>query len=84
MSSVLFQSLNATGSPALRNELNSLRNQLSDSKKDLALLLKAVEAKSPEVFEEYGRMKAQDAALAAATSAPPSNNQRNAVNSLRR
>ena len=83
MSSVLYQSLNSAGSPALRNELNRLSTQLADTKKDVSLLLKVLEQKVPEVVEEFSRMKAQDSANAVLTNStrPPSNN---SVNTLRR
>jgi histone deacetylase complex regulatory component SIN3 len=61
MSSVLYQSLNNNGSNMIRSELNSLRNQLSESKKEMSFLVKALEEKAPEVLEEYKKLKAQDA-----------------------
>jgi uncharacterized protein involved in exopolysaccharide biosynthesis len=85
MSSVLYQSFNSNGSPALRNDINTLRNQLNDTKKDIALLLKVLAEKSPEVAEEFARLKEQDAALTAASAPPPPPQPtRNAVNTLRR
>lgn len=86
MSSVLYQSFNSNGSPALRNDINGLRNQLTNLKKDMDFLLKVLSEKSPEVVDEYNRLKNQEAelALAAAAPPPPSQNNRNAVNSLRR
>ena len=84
MSSVLYQSFNSNGSPALRGDINTLRNQLNDVKKDFALLLKVLVDKSPEVAEEFTRLKEQDAALNAASAPPPPQPTRNAVNTLRR
>jgi peptidoglycan hydrolase CwlO-like protein len=85
MSSVLYQSFNSNGSPALRNDINTLRNQLNDTKKDLALLLRVLADKSPEVAEEFARLKEQDVALSAASALPPPPQPtRNAVNTLRR
>jgi hypothetical protein len=60
MSSVLFQSVNSSGPVVLRNELSNLRQLNSDLRKDLSLLLKAVEAKSPEVMDEFNRLKSDD------------------------
>jgi peptidoglycan hydrolase CwlO-like protein len=84
MSSVLYQSFNSNGSPALRNDINTLRNQLNDTKKDLALLLRVLADKSPEVADEFTRLKEQDASLSAASALPPPQQSRNAVNTLRR
>jgi predicted nucleic acid-binding Zn-ribbon protein len=85
MSSVLYQSFNSNGSPALRGDINTLRNQLNDVKKDLALLLKVLNEKSPEVADEFAKLKDQEAALNAASALPPPPPpSRNAVNTLRR
>jgi peptidoglycan hydrolase CwlO-like protein len=84
MSSVLYQSFNSNGSPALRNDINTLRNQLNDTKKDLALLLRVLADKSPEIADEFNRLKEQDASLSAASALPPPQPSRNAVNTLRR
>ena len=85
MSSVLYQSFNSNGSPALRNDINGLRNQFNNLKKDMDFLLKVLSEKSPDVVDEYKRLKSQEAELALAAAAPPPpQNNRNAVNSLRR
>ena len=86
MSSVLYQSFNSNGSPALRNDINTIRNQLNDVKKDMALLIKALELKSPETVEEFSKMKAQEAVIEATQNLPPpqQTNTRNAVNTIRR
>ena len=84
MSSVLYQSFNSNGSPALRNDINTLRNQLEGLKKDVSLLLKLLSEKSPELVAEFDRIKEQDAALSAASAPPPPPPTRNAVNTLRR
>ena len=60
MSSVLYQSFNSNGVPALRNELNVLRNQIADARKDISFLVKALEAISPELADEFKRVKDQD------------------------
>ena len=39
------------------NQIRSLQTQLDSVKKDFELLLTCLEAKSPELFAEYGRVK---------------------------
>ena len=84
MSSVLYQSFNSNGSPALRNDITALRNQLEGLRKDVSLLLKVISEKSPDLIAEFDRLKEQDAALSAASAPPPPAPTRNAVNTLRR
>jgi len=76
MSSVLFQSFNNTGGNALRNDISGIRNQLAEARKDISLLVKALEQKCPEAAEEFMRMKTQEA-LATTT-----NNQNQARNNV--
>ncbi len=65
MSSVTTQMLNSNGAPELRRELASIRNQLTASRKEFDLLVKALEAKAPEVLAEYKSLKQEDEAAAA-------------------
>ena len=74
MSSVLFQSFNNTGGNALRNDISGIRNQLAETRKDISLLVKALEQKCPEAAEEFTRMKAQESL---ATTANTQNQNRN-------
>ena len=60
MSSVLYQSFNSNGVPALRNELSVLRNQIAEARKDISFLVKALELKSPDLFEEFNKLKNQE------------------------
>ncbi len=53
----------------LNRDLNSIRNQLSEARKELSFLVKAIETKAPEVLEEFSRLKAQDAAAIATAQA---------------
>ena len=64
MSSVLFQSINNNGLSGIRGELNRLTRELTEARKDIATLLKALESKSPEVAEEFIRLKANEAFVA--------------------
>ena len=73
MSSVLNVGV-MRGNP-VGNQIRSLQNQLDESFRRMQLLLTALEAKNPEVAQEYVRLREEAdkaaAAVAAAAAAPP-------------
>jgi chromosome segregation ATPase len=72
--------VNANGAFQLNRDLNSIRNQLSEARRDISFLVKALEAKAPEVLEEFTRLKTQDAEAAAANANMTANFQRGGAN----
>ncbi len=76
MSSVLFQSINNNGLSGIRGELNRLTREVTEARKDIAVLLKALEAKSPEAAEEFVRLKANEAFVAQQVTAGQQGNNR--------
>jgi|UniRef100_A0A6C0HFL5 hypothetical protein len=80
MSSVLNVGV-MRGNP-VGNQIRSLQNQLDESFRRMQLLLTALEAKSPEVAQEYVRLREEaDKSIVAATpsSQPQPSTQRNPV-----
>lgn len=52
------------------NQIRSLQTQLDAAKKETQILLVALEAKAPDVYAEYMRMKEETSEAAARAAAP--------------